>query len=186
MQGWLKQLQLPPGLNQDAPAPAYAALSALCAYLKRMRADQELATGTASIRSPLAVVHHFQACIRSLCRTQVLHHTVAVYCQSMRRWAQEITLCALRLGFAGNCEAVNAECSALDQNAAAAAHLVVPHDLYAATLRLNGSTLANLELHAVHDQTACDVWFVMFFKAQLRMKLTCLTCCCRSASGGAL
>ncbi len=45
LQGWLKKLQLPPGLNQHAPAPAYAALSALCAYLKRMKADQELATG---------------------------------------------------------------------------------------------------------------------------------------------
>ena len=44
-QGWLKKLQLPPGLNQTGPAPAYAALSALCAYLKRMHADQELATG---------------------------------------------------------------------------------------------------------------------------------------------
>ncbi len=45
VQGWLKKLQLPPGLNQHGPAPAYAALSALCAYLKRMQADQELATG---------------------------------------------------------------------------------------------------------------------------------------------
>lgn len=45
MQGWLKQLQLPSGLNQQGPAPAYAALSALCAYLKRMRAEQELASG---------------------------------------------------------------------------------------------------------------------------------------------
>ena len=46
-QGWLKKLQLPSGLSQDGPAPAYAALSALCAYLKRMQADQELATGKA-------------------------------------------------------------------------------------------------------------------------------------------
>lgn len=45
VQGWLKQLQLPSGLDQQGPAPAYAALSALCAYLKRMRADQELASG---------------------------------------------------------------------------------------------------------------------------------------------
>ena len=53
LQGWLKKLQLPPGLSQHAPAPAYAALSALCAYLKRMKADQELATG-ASHASALA------------------------------------------------------------------------------------------------------------------------------------
>ncbi|KAL0023612.1 hypothetical protein WJX77_007042 [Trebouxia sp. C0004] len=70
-QGWLNKLQLPPGLSQHAPAPAYAALSALCAYLKRMKADQELATG---------------------------------------------------------------------------AQLVVPYDLYAAALCLDGPTLANLEL----------------------------------------
>lgn len=70
-QGWLTKLQLPPGLSQHAPAPAYAALSALCAYLKRMKADQELATG---------------------------------------------------------------------------AQLVVPYDLYAAALCLDGPTLANLEL----------------------------------------
>ncbi|KAL3140400.1 hypothetical protein ABBQ38_004660 [Trebouxia sp. C0009 RCD-2024] len=70
-QGWLKQLQLPSGLNQQGPAPEYAALAALCAYLKRMRADQELASG---------------------------------------------------------------------------AQLVVPYDLYAAALCLDGPTLANLEL----------------------------------------
>lgn len=45
VQGWFQRLKLPDGLQQDAPAPAYAALAALCAYLKRMRADQELATG---------------------------------------------------------------------------------------------------------------------------------------------
>ena len=46
VQGWLKQLQLPSGLDQQGPAPAYAALAALCSYLKRMHADQELASGT--------------------------------------------------------------------------------------------------------------------------------------------
>ena len=45
LQGWLKELHLPPGLSQKGAAPAYAALAALCAYLKRMRADRELATG---------------------------------------------------------------------------------------------------------------------------------------------
>ena len=45
LQGWFQQLKLPTGLQQEAPAPGYAALAALCAYLKRMHADQELATG---------------------------------------------------------------------------------------------------------------------------------------------
>ena len=45
LQGWFQQLKLPGGLQQEAPAPGYAALAALCAYLKRMHANQELATG---------------------------------------------------------------------------------------------------------------------------------------------
>ena len=94
VQGWLKQLQLPGGQDQQGPAPAYAALSALCAYLKRMRADQELASGKQHVHAhQLASIAACYMCQRQLLQSLLRDIAMMHYSVNVHAVALEFALC---------------------------------------------------------------------------------------------